>query len=73
MLVPFYLVIVAAAIGHGEWAAVAGVGFVALMVGYDTLATARWGQTLGKRLVGIRVVRLDTLEPPGLREALHRA
>jgi uncharacterized RDD family membrane protein YckC len=69
----FYLVIAAAATGHGEWAAVGGAGFVTLTVGYETLATARWGQTLGKRLVGIRVVRFDTLEPPSLRQALHRA
>jgi uncharacterized RDD family membrane protein YckC len=35
---------------------VASIGLAALLVVYDSVQHARWGQTLGKRLTGIRVV-----------------
>jgi uncharacterized RDD family membrane protein YckC len=36
---------------------------------YVLVATALWGQTLGKRLLGIRVVRSDTFDLPGWKRA----
>jgi uncharacterized RDD family membrane protein YckC len=49
-------VIVGAVIGHA----------------YALVATALWGQTLGKRVLGIRVVRSDTFDLPGWNRAAIR-
>ncbi|AUG77474.1 hypothetical protein CFP65_2652 [Kitasatospora sp. MMS16-BH015] len=47
---------------------------VLLLVGvvYEVLPTARTGQTFGKRLVGVRVVRAGTAEPPALGRSVAR-
>ncbi|MFF8955774.1 RDD family protein [Streptomyces sp. NPDC014894] len=39
---------------------------------YEALPTARWGRTLGKRLCGLRVVDIESHEPPPLGAALRR-
>jgi uncharacterized RDD family membrane protein YckC len=39
---------------------------------YEVPATARTGQTLGKRLLGIKVLALETTEPIGIRRAFRR-
>jgi uncharacterized RDD family membrane protein YckC len=46
---------------------VASVGLAILLVLYDSVLHARWGQTLGKRLTGIRVVSAPA-EGPGRGE-----
>jgi uncharacterized RDD family membrane protein YckC len=45
--------------------------FMALGVGYFAGSTARWGQTAGKKLLGLRVVRADG-GPVGGGQALFR-
>lgn len=45
---------------------VAGVGL------HELVGTALWGQTLGRRLVRIRVVRSDTYDVPGWTRAAIR-
>ncbi|CAL9313440.1 RDD family protein [Streptomyces sp. SudanB52_2052] len=44
-----------------------------LYVAYDTVLTARTGQTLGKKLMGLRVVDLDSAGTPSAQNALTRA
>ena len=50
----------------------------ALLVGvlvnfvYEVAPTARWGQTLGKRIVGIKVLNASTGAAPGLSKSLGR-
>lgn len=39
---------------------------------HEVVGTALWGQTLGKRLVGVRVVRADNFDLPGWRRAVMR-
>ncbi len=39
---------------------------------YEVAPTARWGQTLGKRIVGIKVVNASTGAAPGLGKSLGR-
>ncbi|MDE0133416.1 MAG: RDD family protein [Acidimicrobiaceae bacterium] len=39
---------------------------------YEVAPTARWGQTLGKRIVGIKVVDASTGAAPGLSKSLGR-
>ncbi|MCY3948714.1 MAG: RDD family protein [Acidimicrobiaceae bacterium] len=57
---------------------VAGRLFVALavltlvFVGYEIVQTALWGQTVGKRIVDIRVVNESTGRPPGWGRSLIR-
>ncbi|NYV76866.1 RDD family protein, partial [Streptomyces sp. UH6] len=46
---------------------------VVLYVGYDTLMTARNGQTLGKRLFKMRVANLDNGSTPSMTTSLLRA
>ena len=49
------------------------VGGFAVWVVYRVVCTGRWGRTLGKVLLGIRVVRAeDPSAPPGLRRAALR-
>jgi uncharacterized RDD family membrane protein YckC len=45
---------------------------VVAMIGYETLMLANGGQTLGKLLLGLRVVRAD-LAPPTVQDALVRS
>jgi uncharacterized RDD family membrane protein YckC len=45
---------------------------MALWWAYEVPATARNGQTFGKRVVGIRVMALETTEPLGIRRAFRR-
>lgn len=45
-------------LGAGELAAITAVQVV-LAVGYETVAIAVWSMTVGKRLMGIQVVRSD--------------
>jgi len=42
------------------------------MIGYETLMLANGGQTLGKMLLGLRVVRAD-LAPPAVQDGLVRS
>ena len=57
---------------------VAGRFFVALVVlslvfvGYEVVQSALWGQTVGKRIVDIRVVNESTGRPPGWGRSLIR-
>ncbi|MFJ5993554.1 RDD family protein [Streptomyces sp. NPDC092370] len=44
-----------------------------LYIGYDTLMTARTGQTLGKKLLHLRVANLDNGATPSVQNALVRA
>ena len=43
-----------------------------VVVAYEPLTTALWGQTLGKWIIGIRVVTVKTGRRPGLVRALVR-
>ena len=49
-----------------------GVGAAGVVL-QEVVATALWGQTLGRRLVHIRVVRSDTYDVPGWTRASIRA
>ncbi|MFD5336152.1 RDD family protein [Streptomyces hawaiiensis] len=44
-----------------------------LYIAYDTLMTARTGQTLGKKLLHLRVANLDNGATPSVQNALTRA
>lgn len=50
------------------------IAAVALLVGalYEVLPTAKWGRTIGKRLLRITVVDIETREPPGFGRAASR-
>jgi uncharacterized RDD family membrane protein YckC len=39
---------------------------------YDALPTAKWGRTLGKKLLGLEVRDIEGHEPPSFRAALRR-
>ncbi|MGW5614876.1 RDD family protein [Streptomyces sp. NPDC003877] len=57
-------------VGKSFWqSAVAAVLYIA----YDTVLTARTGQTLGKRLLRMRVANLDNGATPSVQTALARA
>lgn len=57
-------------IGKSFWqSAVAAVLYIA----YDTVLTARTGQTLGKKLLHTRVANLDNGATPSVQNALARA
>ncbi|MFF8228675.1 RDD family protein [Streptomyces caelestis] len=57
-------------VGKSFWqSAVAAVLYIA----YDTLLTARTGQTLGKKLLHMRVANLDNGATPSAQNALMRA
>lgn len=47
---------------------------VALVAGvlYEVLPTAKWGRTLGKKLLGLRVLDIDSQYEPGFGQALRR-
>lgn len=47
---------------------------VALVTGllYEVLPTAKWGRTLGKKLLGLRVVDVESRYEPGFGQALLR-
>jgi uncharacterized RDD family membrane protein YckC len=44
-----------------------------LYIAYDTVLTARTGQTLGKKLLGMRVTDLDNGATPSVQTSLTRA
>jgi uncharacterized RDD family membrane protein YckC len=51
------------------------VGFLVYFPGnlvYEVACTARWGQTLGKRIKGLRVVKVSDGQPPGVMQSLLR-
>ncbi|SEN60175.1 Uncharacterized membrane protein YckC, RDD family [Actinacidiphila rubida] len=54
-----------------ELAAVVGVLLVAGLL-LEVLPNARWGRTLGKKLVGLRVLDIDSQLPPGFGVSLRR-
>jgi uncharacterized RDD family membrane protein YckC len=39
---------------------------------YESLPTAKWGRTLGKKLCGLQVLDIETHEPPTFGAALRR-
>jgi uncharacterized RDD family membrane protein YckC len=47
---------------------------VAIVTGllYEVLPTAKWGRTLGKQLLGLRVLDVESQYEPGFRAALRR-
>jgi uncharacterized RDD family membrane protein YckC len=45
---------------------------VAMWFAYEVPAVANSGQTIGKRLLGLRVVRLESPEPMGFSRAMRR-
>ncbi|MFC5801568.1 RDD family protein [Streptomyces formicae] len=47
---------------------------VLLLLGvvYEALPTAKWGRTLGKKLLGLEVRDIESHEPPGFAAALRR-
>jgi uncharacterized RDD family membrane protein YckC len=47
---------------------------VAIVTGllYEVLPTAKWGRTLGKKLLGLRVLDVESQYEPGFRAALRR-
>jgi uncharacterized RDD family membrane protein YckC len=49
------------------------VGVAVVLVGYEVLPVALRGATLGKAMLGVRVVRLDTWTEPGVLSATIRA
>lgn len=50
-----------------------GIAVLCLVfVGYEIVQTALWGQTVGKRIVDIRVVNESTGRPPGWGRSLIR-
>jgi uncharacterized RDD family membrane protein YckC len=49
------------------------VGVTLVLVGYEVLPVALRGATLGKAMLGLRVVRLDTWGEPGILSAVIRA
>jgi len=53
-------------------AGVAGLLILVFFFAYYIVMEARWGQTLGKMLLGIKVVRESTGRPPGLGAAALR-
>ncbi len=53
---------------EGGWALL----FFVLVFGYYVVMEGRWGQTVGKMLLGIKVVRAGTDEAPGLGKAAVR-
>ncbi|MEU9605232.1 RDD family protein [Streptomyces sp. NPDC048057] len=48
------------------------VAFLVLGALYEALPTAKWGHTLGKKLLGISVVDIESHEPPPFGAALRR-
>lgn len=52
----------------------AAVLLVALLAGVllEVLPTARWGRTLGKKMVGLKVLDIEAQQPPGFWASLRR-
>ncbi|ANP55360.1 putative RDD family membrane protein YckC [Streptomyces griseochromogenes] len=69
---PFGLTVNSDAIETSKVFAEAVIGIV-LYVGYDTFMTAKWGQTLGKKWLGMRVADLADGSTPSTQTALMRA
>ncbi|MEU1404509.1 RDD family protein [Streptomyces sp. NPDC005728] len=57
---------------YGTWFGATVVSTV-LYVAYDTFTTAKWGQTLGKRLLKLRVANLADGSTPDMKTSLIRA
>ncbi|CAL9514976.1 hypothetical protein SUDANB6_03724 [Streptomyces sp. enrichment culture] len=57
-------------IGNSFWQSLIAA---VLYMAYDTLLTARTGQTLGKKLLGLRVANLDDGATPSVQSSLVRA
>ena len=62
-----------------EGEAAVGIGFVGLLlvaliagIGYEVTLTALWGQTLGKRMTGIKVINAANGGVPGWGKSLGR-
>jgi uncharacterized RDD family membrane protein YckC len=55
-------------------AEIAAVLVVAVLAGLllEVLPTAKWGRTLGKKLVGVRVLDVESQIPPGFGPSLRR-
>nr|WSX79277.1 RDD family protein [Streptomyces sp. NBC_00899] len=55
-------------------AELAAVAVVAVLAGVllEVLPTARWGRTLGKKLVGLQVLDIEAQQPPGFGASLRR-
>lgn len=65
----------AAVVGGDTGSVIGGLAllvFVVIWFAYYVVMEARWGQTLGKMLLGIMVVQEDTGRPPGLGGAALR-
>ncbi|POX47875.1 hypothetical protein C3489_28360, partial [Streptomyces sp. Ru71] len=59
----------------GTTAVYLGIVLAVLLVAgvlYEALPTARWGRTLGKKLLGLQVRDIEAHEPPGFGAALRR-
>jgi uncharacterized RDD family membrane protein YckC len=58
---------------HGDEIAYTAMGAgMFLVLVYEVVGIALWGQTLGKRFVGIRVVRAGMSSPPGIGWSILR-
>ncbi|MEU9990256.1 RDD family protein [Streptomyces sp. NPDC048045] len=57
-------------VGRGLWQSVVAA---VLYVAYDTVLTAKWGQTLGKKWFNMRVANLNDGSTPGTQTSLIRA
>ncbi|WP_428117572.1 RDD family protein [Candidatus Poriferisodalis sp.] len=73
-----FFVVAAASFDNGTSGFSTGTTVVTLILGllvgiaYEVWPTALWGQTLGKRIVGIKVVHAMTGEAPGWGKAMGR-
>ncbi|MFF3251230.1 RDD family protein [Actinacidiphila glaucinigra] len=58
--------------GDIVWQLVAALWVVAFLLTYSPLSTCRWGRTPGKRIMGLKVVRLGSDNPISYGHALTR-
>ncbi|MYX34154.1 RDD family protein [Streptomyces sp. SID8377] len=58
--------------GDIVWQLVAALWVVAFLLTYSPLSTCRWGRTPGKRIMGLKVVRLGSDNPISYGHALIR-
>ncbi|MET9879615.1 RDD family protein [Actinacidiphila glaucinigra] len=58
--------------GADVWRLVAVLWLVAFVLTYSPISTCRWGRTLGKRVMGLKVVRLGSDSRIGYGRALIR-
>ncbi|WP_019875465.1 RDD family protein [Sporichthya polymorpha] len=69
LLAPFVLLVLLGTDSDSTAQRVAGVCLLAVWGAYEIGSLTRSGATLGKRLLRIRVARMDTLANPGLSSA----